>query len=79
VQHVAVKIHVAGERDRDHLERAHARHEFGRHHRAMLDAKARIAARKFALQLLVGAEDAVDGALAVRVRRELKSRAPGFA
>ena len=45
----------------------------------MLDPKARIAARRIALQLLIDTEYAIDGAFAIGMRGKLKSGLPGFA
>ena len=79
VQHIAVKIDVAGEGNRYRLDRADARDELRRHDGAVFDAKARVPTGEFLLQLFVHTEYAIDGKFAVGVRRELKTREPCLA
>jgi hypothetical protein len=69
MQHVAMKIHIAGKRHGDHAERLHARDQFGRHDGAVFETQTRIAARRFPLQLLIDAEHPIDRAFTVRVHR----------
>src|SRR5262249_59681125 len=76
---LAVEEDVARKGQWYHAGGLDAPHELRRDERAVLDPQTRIAPRELALQLLVDAEDHVDGDVSVRVRANLPTREIGLA
>ena len=70
---------VAGKRQRNHAGGLDAPHEVWGDEGAVFDPQARVAPRELALQLLIDAEDGVDGNITVRVRADLPASQIGLA
>src|SRR5215471_21082018 len=68
---VAMKVDIAGEWRRNHLQSAHALDQWISEQGGMLDAEARILFRGFLLDLFIDSEDAVNCQVAIGVGGQL--------